>query len=65
MEMMTLVEDTAAMTEEEIECLLEQAKELARHTFERPGREHVLGVYRRLLWNHEHGLDDAGATTLH
>lgn len=45
--------------------LLEQAREIARSAFRRPGRAHILAVFERLAWNRCHGLGQAGATTLH
>jgi len=57
--------DTTAMTETDADALFHTAVQLAHDTFEDATDEHVLGVYARLLWNRQRGLDAAGAATVH
>lgn len=47
------------------EQLFEQAVHLAYGNFDVPSDDHILGIFARLVWNGQRGLDDDGAVTVH
>ncbi|EKU29854.1 hypothetical protein C660_11672 [Alcaligenes sp. HPC1271] len=45
--------------------IIDRATELAYQAFNCPTDEHITGIYDRLIWNEQHGLDEVGVTTTH
>lgn len=45
--------------------IIDRATELAYQAFSSPTDDHIAGIYDRLIWNELHGLDEAGAITVH
>ena len=59
------IPDTARMNEQTYDDLFEEAIELAYTRFPHVSDDHVTAVFERLAWNQTHGLDTAGAVTVH
>lgn len=45
--------------------IIDRATELAYQVFSSPTDDHITGIYDRLIWNEQHGLDEVGVTTTH
>lgn len=45
--------------------IIDRATELAYQVFSCPTDDHITGIYDRLIWNEQHGLDEVGVTTTH
>lgn len=45
--------------------IIDRATELAYQVFNCPTDDHITGIYDRLIWNEQHGLDEVGVTTTH
>tara|TARA_R100000655_G_scaffold64330_1_gene102848 strand:+ start:668 stop:865 length:198 start_codon:yes stop_codon:yes gene_type:complete len=53
------------MNEDTSKQLFDLAVDLAYQAFEEPSDDHIKGVYLRLVINHQWGLGDSGAVTVH
>lgn len=57
--------DNAGMSEEIADALFDRAVDLAYKTFDDPTDDHIETVYHRLVLNHQWGVGEAGAVTVH
>lgn len=57
--------DNFNMDEHYANELFECAVKLAYSIFTDPCDDHVMEIYYRLIWSHQHGLGEAGIGTLH